>query len=199
MSHCQDLTKVEVKTSTGWRILEILGGLLVLALAVIVLLDQQAAIQTLVVVIAAGLIIGGLTRIALGLNTALFPSTIRALNLAGGIIAIVLGGVVLVLSSLAVATLIILLALGLLFAGALEIGIGVARHRPTWLRVLIATVGALTVVLSILVILDPALGTLFLASILALILVLVGARHIVHGITGHHPVRVVPVSAVTEV
>jgi len=193
------LTNVEVKTSPGWRVLEILGGLLVLALAVIVFLDQQAAIQTLVIVIAGGLIIGGLTRIALGFNTALFPSTIRALNLAGGIIAIVLGGVVLVFSNLAIATLIILLALGLLFAGALEVGIGVARHPPTWLRALIVTVGVLTVLLSILVILDPALGTLLLASILALILILVGVRHIVHGITGHHPVRVVPVAPVTEV
>jgi len=190
---------VEVKTSPRWRVLEILGGLLVLALAVIVLLDQQAAIQTLVIVIATGLIIGGLTRIALGLNTVLFAPTIRALNVAGGIIAIVLGGVVLVFSSLAIATLIILLALGLLFAGALEIGIGVARHPPTWLRALIVTVGALTVLLSILVILDPVLGTLLLASILALILVLVGVRHIIHGITGHHPVRVVPVAPVTEV
>ena len=193
------MTNVEVKTSRAWRVLEILGGLLVLALAVIVLVDQQAAIQTLVIVIAAGLIIGGLTRIALGLNPAIFSPTIRALNVAGGIIAIVLGGVVLVFSSLAIATLIVLLALGLLFAGALEIGIGVARHPPTWLRALIVTVGALTVLLSILVILDPALGTLLLASILALILVLVGARHIVHGITGHHPVRVVPVAPVTEV
>ena len=193
------MTNVEVKTSPAWRVLEILGGLLVLALAVIVLVDQQAAIQTLVIVIAAGLIIGGLTRIALGLNPAIFSPTIRALNVAGGIIAIVLGGVVLVFSSLAIATLIVLLALGLLFAGALEIGIGVARHPPTWLRALIVTVGALTVLLSILVILDPALGTLLLASILALILVLVGARHIVHGITGHHPVRVLPVAPVTEV
>ncbi|HZY93885.1 MAG TPA: DUF308 domain-containing protein [Candidatus Bathyarchaeia archaeon] len=193
------MTKVEVKTSPGWRVLEILGGLLVLALAVIVLLDQQAAIQTLVIVIAGGLIIGGLTRIALGLNTALFSPTIRALNLAGGIIAIVLGGVVLVFSSLTIATLIILLALGLLFAGALEVGIGVARHPPTWLRALIVTVGVLTVLLSILVILDSSLGTLLLASILALILVIVGVRHIVHGITGHHPVRVVPVAPVTEV
>jgi uncharacterized membrane protein HdeD (DUF308 family) len=193
------LTKVEVKTSKGWRVLEILGGLLVLALAVIVLLDQQAAIQTLVIVIAGGLIIGGLTRIALGLNTVLFPPTIRALNLAGGIIAIVLGGIVLAFSSLAIATLIILLALGLLFAGALEVGIGVARHPPTWLRALIVTAGALTVLLSMLVILDPALGTLLLASILALILVFVGVRHIVHGITGHHPVRVEPVAPMTEV
>ena len=193
------MTNVEVKTSPAWRVLEILGGLLVLALAVIVLLDQQAAIQTLVIVIAAGLIIGGLTRIALGLNPAIFSPTIRALNVAGGIIAIVLGAVVVVFSSLAIATLIVLLALGLLFAGALEIGIGVARHPPTWLRALIVTVGALTVLLSILVILDPALGTLLLASILALILVLVGARHIVHGITGHHPVRVLPVAPVTEV
>ena len=65
---------------------------------------------------------------------------------------------------------------------------GVARHPPIWLRLVIVTIGILTILLSVYVILDMSVGQGILAAILAFALLLVGIRNIVHGITGHHPI-----------
>ncbi len=127
------------------------------------------------------------------------PSTLRALNTAGGVIAVVLGIAALSDLQAAVATLITILALALLLVGAFEIGVGVARHPPAWLRISIVVIGVLTVVLVGIVIVDVSIGEGILAAILALALLLVGIRNLVHGITGHHPVAApieAPVSAV---
>jgi uncharacterized membrane protein HdeD (DUF308 family) len=76
----------------------------------------------------------------------------------------------------------------LLLVGAVEIGVGVARHPPVRLRLLIVAIGVLTIILSVYVILDMTIGERILTTILALALMLVGIRNIVHGITGHHPI-----------
>ena len=53
---------------------------------------------------------------------------------------------------------------------------------------MILAIGALTIILSVYVILNMSLGQTILASILAFALLLLGMRNIVHGYTGHHPV-----------
>jgi uncharacterized membrane protein HdeD (DUF308 family) len=182
------MSKIEVKASSLWRVLEIIGGVIVIALAVFALADPQFTIQTLVVVIAAGLIIGGLFRIAVGAFATVLPSPLRGFNVTGGVIAFVLGIAALLDLQAAIATLIGILAVALLLVGALEIGVGVARHPPIWLRLVIVVIGVLTIILSVYVILDMSIGQSILAALLAFALLLVGIRNIVHGITGHHPI-----------
>lgn len=188
------MSKVEVRASRLWRTLEIIGGLIVIAAAAVVLADPQFAVLTLVIVIAAGLIIGGLFRIGVGVFAFVLPSTLRALNTTGGMIALVLGIAALLDLQAAVVTLITVLALALLLVGAFEIGVGVARHPPKWLRASIIILGALTVILAGFVIVDTTIGEGLLAAILALALLLLGIRNLVHGFTGHHPV-VAPLDA----
>ena len=182
------MAKLEVKASRFWRVLEIIGGLIVIATATVVLADPQFTVLTLVIVIAAGLVIGGLFRIGVGVSAIVLPSTLRTLNTAGGIIAVVLGIAALLDLQAAVATLIAVLALALLLVGAFEVGVGVARHSPVWLRVSIVVIGVFTVILAGIVIIDASIGEGILAAILALALLLVGIRNLVHGITGHRPV-----------
>jgi len=69
------LAKLEVKASRFWRVLEIIGGLIVIATAIVVLADPQFTVLTLVIVIAAGLVIGGLFRIGVGVSAIVLPST----------------------------------------------------------------------------------------------------------------------------
>ena len=182
------MSRIEVRASGRWRAVEILGGIIVIALAIFALADPQFTIQTLVIVIAAGLVIGGLFRIAVGAFATVLPSGLRSFNATGGVIAFVLGIAALLDLQAAVATLIGILAVALLLVGAVEIGVGVARHPPVWLRVVIVAIGGLTIILSVYVILDMSIGQSILAAFLALALMLVGIRNIVHGITGHHPV-----------
>ena len=140
------------------------------------------------IVIAAGLVLGGLFRITVGAFATVLPSPLRSLNVTGGVIASVLGIAALLDLQAAVATLVGILAVALLLVGAVEIGVGVARHPPVWLRAVIVAIGGLTIILSVYVILDMSIGQSILAALLALALLLVGVRNIVHGITGHHPV-----------
>jgi uncharacterized membrane protein HdeD (DUF308 family) len=182
------LSKVQVRASGPWRALEVLGGIIVIAVAIFALADPQFTTQTLVIVIAAGLIIGGLFRITVGAFATVLPSPLRSLNVTGGVIALVLGVAALLDLQAAVATLVEILAVALLLVGAVEIGVGVARHPPVWLRLVILAIGALTIILSVYVILNMSVGQTILASILAFALLLVGIRNIVHGFTGHHPI-----------
>jgi uncharacterized membrane protein HdeD (DUF308 family) len=189
---------IEVKTSIGWRALEIVAGLVVIVLAAFVLADPSFATLTLTVLIAGALIIGGFSRIVLGLFATGFPARMRQLNVTGGIVAVLLGILGLVFLQGAIGSLILALALAILVVGAIEIGVAVSRHPPTWIRALIAVVGALTVVLAIVVVINPTIGQNILAAILAAALVLVGIRDIVHGVTGHKPVQLPPSVPVTE-
>ncbi len=193
------MSKIEVRASGRWRAVEILGGLIVIALAIFALADPQFTIQTLVIVIVAGLMLGGLFRITVGAFATVLPSPLRSLNVTGGVIALVLGIAALLDLQAAVATLVGILAVALLLVGAVEIGVSVARHPPVWLRLVILAIGALTIILSVYVILNMSVGQTILASILAFALLLVGIRNIVHGFTGHHPVATPIEPAVTAV
>ncbi len=192
------LSKIEVRASGRWRAVEVLGGIIVIALAIFALADPQFTIQTLVIVIAAGLILSGLFRITVGAFATVLPSPLRSLNVTGGVIALVLGIAALLDLQAVVATLVGILAVALLLVGGVEIGVGVARHPPVWLRLVILAIGALTIILSVYVILNMSVGRTILASILAFALLLLGMRNIVHGFTGHHPVAA-PVQPVTAV
>jgi uncharacterized membrane protein HdeD (DUF308 family) len=191
------LSKVEVMTSGLWRALEIIGGVIVIVAALVALADPQFVVNAFVIVIAAGLVIGGLFRISVGAFATVLPSTLRALNTAGGIIALVLGIAALLDLQAAVMTLINILALALLLVGAFEIGVGVARHPPGWLRASILVLGVLTIILAGAVILSPSIGQGIIGALLALALLFLGLRNLVHGITGHHPVARAIDAAVT--
>jgi uncharacterized membrane protein HdeD (DUF308 family) len=68
------LSRIELRASGPWRALEVIGGVIVIALAILALADPQFTTQTLVIVIAAGLIIGGLFRISVGAFATVLPS-----------------------------------------------------------------------------------------------------------------------------
>ena len=188
------MAKVEVRASSIWRVLEIIGGLIVIAAAIIALADPQFVVNAFIIVIAAGLVIGGLFRIGVGAFASVLPSTLRALNTGGGIIAFVLGVAALLDLGATLSILVATIALGLLLAGAFEIGFGMARHPPMWLRASIIALGVLTIILAGVVVVEPSIGTGIIAAILALALLFLGVRNIVHGITGHHPAAI-PIDA----
>jgi uncharacterized membrane protein HdeD (DUF308 family) len=182
------------KRSPGWlRVLEILAGVLVLAVAFFVLADSSFALTILAYSLGTGLVILGLSRIFASVYGRYFAIWFREINAGGGIIALVLGIVAIVNPQFVIGFLALLVALALLIVGIVEIvAAGFAKHPPVWVRGLIGIVGVLTVILSVFVILDPSLGQLGLAVTIAIVLVAIGVRDIAHGLTGHRPVKVDP-------
>ena len=188
------------KRSPGWlRILEILAGVLVLAVAFFVLADSSFALTVLAYTLGIGLFILGLSRVFASAYGRYFAPWFREINAGGGIIALVLGTVVIIDPQLAIGFLTLLVAFALLVVGIVEIvAAGFAKHPPVWVRGLIGVVGVLTVILSVFVILDSSLGQLSLALIMAIVLVAVGVRDIAHGVSGHRTVKIDP-AVVTKV
>ena len=182
------------KRSPGWlRVLEILAGVLVLAVAFFVLADSSFALTVLAYTLGIGLFILGLSRIFAGIYGRYFAPWFREINAGGGLIAVVLGIVAIIDPQFALGFLALLVAFALLVVGIVEIVAAVfAKHPPVWVRGLFGIVGVLTGILSIFVILDSSLGQLSLAVIIAIVLVAVGVRDIAHGISGHRPVRIEP-------
>ena len=182
------------KRSPSWlRVLEILAGVLVLAVAFFVLADPAFALTVLAYTLGIGLVILGLSRIFAGVYGRYFAMWFREINAGGGIIAFVLGIVAIIDPQFVISFLTILVALALLVVGIVEIvTAGFAKHPPVWVRGLIGIAGVLTVILSVFVILDPSLGQLSLGVTLAIVLVAIGVRDIAHGISGHRPVKIDP-------
>ena len=180
------------KRSPSWlRVLEILAGVLVLAVAFFVLADPAFALTVLAYTLGIGLVILGLSRIFAGVYGRYFAMWFREINAGGGIIAFVLGIIAVINPQFVIGFLTILVAFALLVVGIVEIvAAGFAKHPPVWVRGLIGVVGVLTVILSVFVILDTSLGQLSLAVTMAIVLVAVGVRDIAHGISGHRPVKI---------
>src|SRR6267378_6649349 len=164
------------KRSPGWlRILEILAGVLVLAVAFFVFADSSFALTMLAYTLGIGLFILGLSRVFASAYGRYFAPWFREINAGGGIIALVLGTIVIIDPQLAIGFLTVLVAFALLVLGIVQIvAAGFAKHPPVWVRGLIGVVGVLTVILSVFVILDSSLGELSLALIMAIVLVAVG-------------------------
>jgi uncharacterized membrane protein HdeD (DUF308 family) len=188
------------KRSPSWlRLLEILAGLLVLVVALFVLADSGFALYILAYALGIGLFILGLSRILASVYGRYFAPWFREVNAGGGIIALVLGSVVIIDPQLAIGFLTLLVAFAVLVVGIVEIvAAAFARHPPVWVRGLIGVVGVLTVILSVFLVLDSSLGQFGLALIMAIVLVAVGVRDIAHGVSGHRPVRIDP-GVVTKV
>ena len=190
---------IQTQSPARLRILEIIAGILLLPVAVVVVVDSNFALTILAYTIGLGLLVLGLSRVFAGIFGRYFAPWFRELNAGGGLIAIVLGIVILVVPQTLVGFVALLVAFALLIVGVVEIVAGgFAKHPPSWVRALFGIVGVLTVGLSVFLILDPPSAQFGLAVVVAIVLVAVGLRDIVHGVTGHRPVSLDP-STVTKV
>jgi uncharacterized membrane protein HdeD (DUF308 family) len=105
------------KLSRGHRVLDILAGLLGIAIGIIVFLFPLLGIGTLVFMLAFGTMIYGIVSVAIGASASLMARGLRALVLLSGFLAITLSAIVLVRPAVAVLTLIFLLSVSFMING----------------------------------------------------------------------------------
>ena len=95
------------------------------------------------------------------------PGWTRAAEIILGLLSLVAGIYVLAYPGVAVLTLILLLAIGLVFLGWRDILLGaMAKYLPKWLRAADIVFGVLAFVLSVVVIVSPGVAVLTLVTIL---------------------------------
>lgn len=174
------------RKAPGWlRALDIVFGLIAIILAVVVLAYQELAILTLIFILSIALLILGIARVIIGISAKYLSDGLRALNVGTGILALVIAIVALLYPELATQMLIYLLSFALLINGIVRLVIsGFAKAFPSWLRGLLAVVGLLVIVLSVVVFVSPAMGELTLILLLSINFLLNGIARILSGVTG---------------
>lgn len=111
------------------RASNIVLGLLAFVLSVIVIAEPGFAVLTLVLLLYLALFFRGVAGISMGWAAKHFSKAWRGLSVGVGILSIVLAIIFLALPSLAVATLIVLLSVGLLITGLEYVVVGVVGRE----------------------------------------------------------------------
>jgi len=113
------------------------------------------------------------------------PSWIRAAEIILGLVSLLAGIYVLAYPLVAVFTLIVLLAVGLIFLGARDIVLGaMGKFLPSWLRAANIVLGVLAFVLSVVVINQPGFAVRTLVLLLYVVLFVRGVAGISLGAAG---------------
>ncbi len=170
------------KPSGAYRALEIILGLVALAIGVLALVFPTAVVVTLVVFFGIALVIIGILRLATSVTSG---GSTRAANAAIGLIALIIGLVILFVPYFATDVLVIFIGIGLLVYGIGRIAVGgVDRHLSGGLRALLIIVGLLVVAFALIIIFFPMVGIYTYAFFVSIALILIGIESIAAGIVG---------------
>jgi uncharacterized membrane protein HdeD (DUF308 family) len=172
------------KTSGSYRALEIILGLIALAIGVLALVFPTAVVVTLVVFFGIALVIIGILRLATSISSNWAGST-RTANAVIGLIALIIGLVILFVPFFATDVLVILIGIGLLVYGIGRIAVGGAdRHLSGGLRGILIIVGLLIVAFALIIIFFPVVGIYTYAFFVSIAFILIGIESIAAGLVG---------------
>jgi uncharacterized membrane protein HdeD (DUF308 family) len=178
-------TASEQGVSKGIRILQIIVGIIAIALSIAVIVNPGFGIEILVFLVSLTLLVVGIERVSIAFLPYIKKSSTRISNIVLGGLAIALSIIVIAFPIFAIGLLVTLLALGLLFIGAARIVHGVLdKQTSKWSRVLLVGVGILSIGISFIVFINPLLGIFILTFMLAVNLLIIGIESIVHGASG---------------
>ena len=170
----------------GWfRALSVILGILLIALAVVIMFHPEIGLLTIVIWIALSLIVSGIGLLVIGLGKSDLSSGGRALSAIAGIAVLAIALIAMVYPDLTIAVVLILWAIGIIIGGAAAVAVGgMAKEAKSWQKWTTIILGILMVILAILVIVWPALGEAILIILLVIGLLIQGVLDIIVGITG---------------
>jgi uncharacterized membrane protein HdeD (DUF308 family) len=160
-------------------------GFIAIAASVVVLTFPGFSLITLLFLLSFTLFFLGIARIVYSVQAKLWSKGLRALYAVAGVLALILGAVVLAFPVFGVATLVFLLALALLAYGIVSLVVGgsaAASLVSKWRRALLIIVGALSVIFSLTVLLIPGIGVVTLVVWFSVSFLLNGIESIIAGI-----------------
>ena len=169
--------------SPGWkRAVEIGLGVLVIILSVLVLVHPGVTIVSIMYIAGIILIIVGIEKIISGIFVA---NKSRWGTVGLGVLALIFGSIAVGYPVHTAVFVIIMLGIGLLFAGISHVVNGLGnKESPGWARGFSIGAGALAIILSFLVIASPYAGAVFVSLFLGIALLIIGIEIIAVGWTG---------------
>ena len=170
--------------SGAYRALEIILGIVALAIGILALVFPEGVIVTIAVLFGIALFVIGILRLATSFSSDL-PSSARSANAVIGIIALILGLLILFFPTFAGLSLVILLGIGLFIYGIGRLAVGsVASNMSGGLRALVIIFGIIVAVFGLLIIFVPAVGVFTYAFFVSIAFLLIGIDSLAAGITG---------------
>jgi uncharacterized membrane protein HdeD (DUF308 family) len=170
------------KTSTSHRLIEIILGLVALAVGVLALFFPTTVVATIVMLFGIALVIIGILRLATILSSESMQSFARKINSIIGILAILIGAVMLFFPLLAATTMVILIGLGLLIYGIGRVVVGIASGNLNGrLRILRILFGFIILFFALIIIFFPIYSYALFAS---MAFILIGIDSLASGIAG---------------
>jgi uncharacterized membrane protein HdeD (DUF308 family) len=173
------------KTTPMWaRLLEVILGIIVLVLAVYVLFNTGAAVNTLRWLLGIGVLILGLIMLIRGATSKVLSGTGRVVNVILGIIFLAVGASAIYYSNFGTTLVILLFAFGLLLnaIGRLQFaGYSVAAGMPPSVRWANIILGVIAFILAIVAFVDADFANTFLGLLVALVLFLFGIQLVIAG------------------
>jgi uncharacterized membrane protein HdeD (DUF308 family) len=176
---------MEATSSSGYRAIEIILGIIALAAGVLALFFPTAVVVTLVVFFGIVLLAIGILRIASAISTGRMYGSTRTTNAIIGIVALIIGILILFFPFIATATIVILIGFGFLIygLGRLVVG-GAASNLSGGIRALMIIFGILVAILGLIIIFFPVIGVYTYAFFVSIALILIGIDSIASGAVG---------------
>ena len=180
-----------IRRSPPWlRMLQIVFGSIAVLLSIIVLLFliiyPAATLLTVILFLSIVFLIVGIERIAIGVSSLSSTKKTRYTNIVLGIAVLGLSIFLMEFPIYTAAFLIILAGVALLVSGIARVVQGISRDIPRIFKGLNIGVGALSIVISFLIIINPVrFGLVLLATMLAIALLIVGIEMISLGARGN--------------
>jgi uncharacterized membrane protein HdeD (DUF308 family) len=173
------------KSSGAYRALEIILGIIALAVGILALFFPTAVVVTLVMLFGIALLAIGILKIASALTTGGSYGSTRTANAVIGVVALIIGLIILFFPYFATATIVILIGFGFLIygLGRLVIG-GAGSHLSMGLRALMILFGILVAIFGLIIIFFPVIGVYTYAFFVSLALILIGIDAIASGAVG---------------
>ena len=161
------------KTTPMWaRLLEVILGIIVLVLAVYVLFNTGAAVNTLRWLLGIGVLILGLIMLIRGATSKVLSGTGRVVNVILGIIFLAVGASAIYYPNFGTTLVILIFAFGLLLnaIGRLEFaGYSMAAGMPPSVRWANIILGVIAFILAIVAFVDADFANTFLGLLVALV------------------------------
>jgi uncharacterized membrane protein HdeD (DUF308 family) len=178
-------TASEKNVSKGIRILQIIVGIIAIALSIAVIINPGFGIEILVFLLSITLLAVGIERVSIAFLPYIRKSSTRISNIILGGLAIALSIIVIAFPIFTIGLLVTILAIGLLFIGAARIVHGIFdKQTSKWSRIFLVAVGILSIGISFMVFANPLVGIFLLTFLLAVNLLIIGVESIVHGVSG---------------
>lgn len=177
--------KTQEKAPGWFRALTVILGILLIALAVVIMFHPEIGLLTIIIWIALSLIVSGIGLLVIGFGSPDLDSGSRAISAIGGIAILAIALIAMLYPDLTIAVVLILWAIGIIIGGASAVAVsGMAKKAKSWQKWTGIILGIFAIIVAILVIVWPGLGEAILIILLVIGLLIQGVFDIIAGIAG---------------